>query len=504
MEVIAQLITGFSVALQPVNLVYCFAGVLLGTLIGVLPGIGPLGAMSILLPVTFGVGPVTGVIMLAGIYYGAMYGGSISSILVNIPGEAASVVTCIDGYQMARNGRAGPALGMSALGSFIGGTVGVVMLMALVTPLASAALMFGPPEYFALMALGMLLVVYLGRGSFAKGIVMVIVGLVLGTVGTDITGRLRFNFGSLALIDGIALIPLVMGLFGVSEVLMNVERSLPRREILASRLRDLLPDREDWRRSAAPVARGSLIGFFLGMLPGGGSIIASFASYSIEKKISKRPEEFGKGAIEGVAGPETANNAATAGCFVPLLALGIPSNVIMALLLGALLIHGVVPGPMLAAKHPDIFWGTIASMYIGNIMLLVLNLPLIGMWVKLLKVPYGILAPLILLFTIVGAYSVNNSVFEVYLLLGFGLLGYVLRKMQYDVAPLALAFILGPMLEAAFRQSLMMSSGDLTIFFIRPISGIALLLGAIVLASSGIGLLRKKKRAGPAMALVED
>jgi putative tricarboxylic transport membrane protein len=490
---LSSLVYGFQVVLEPVNFLYCFMGVFIGTLIGVLPGIGPIGAMSILLPSTFGVSPASGVIMLAGIYYGAMYGGSTTSILVNIPGEAASVITCLDGYQMARKGRAGPALGMSAIGSFIGGTFSIIALMFLVYPLAEAALKFGPPEYFALMCLGMIVVAYLARGSLTKAITMAILGLILGCVGTDvISGKLRFSFGISKLSDGIDLVPMAMGLFGISEVLTNLERPFLR-SVYATKIRHILPTRDDWRRSTGPIIRGSIIGYLLGILPGGGSILSSFVSYSTEKRLSKHPEKFGQGAIEGVAGPETANNAATGGAFVPLLALGIPPNVIMALLLGALLVHGVVPGPMLIKQHPDIFWGTIASMYIGNAMLLLLNLPLIGMWVKLLKVPYGILFPLILLFTLIGAYSINNSIFDIFVMLFFGVVGYVLRKFEYEEAPLLLAFILGPMLEQAFRQSLVMSNGHLSIFFTRPISLTALVIALVLLASTAWTSARKAR-----------
>lgn len=480
--------------MEPINFLYCFVGVFIGTLIGVLPGIGPVGAMSILLPSTFGVYPVTGVIMLAGIYYGAMYGGSTTSILVNIPGEAASVVTCLDGYQMARQGRAGPALGISAMGSFIGGTFSIIALMFLVYPLAEIALKFGPPEYFSLMCLGMTIVAYLVKGSLIKAVIMAIIGLTLGCIGTDlISGKLRFVFGVSQLSDGINIVPLAMGLFGISEVLTNIEKPL-KRMIYETKIRHILPNLEDWKKSLGPIARGSIIGFFLGILPGGGSILSSFVSYSTEKRISKHPEEFGRGAIEGVAGPETANNAATGGAFVPLLALGIPPNVIMALLLGALLIHGVAPGPMLIIKHPDVFWGTIASMYVGNAMLLLLNLPLIGIWVKLLKVPYRILFPLILLFTLIGAYSINNSTFDIFLMIFFGIVGYLLRKFEYEEAPLLLAFILGPMLEQAFRQSLIMSNGKLSIFFVRPISLGALILSIALFISTGITVFRKARK----------
>ena len=494
MDIFSGLLSGFQVIFQPVNFLYCFLGVFVGTLIGVLPGIGPVGAMSILLPTTFGVSPIAGVVMLAGIYYGAMYGGSTTSILVNIPGEAASVITCLDGYQMARKGRAGPALGMAALGSFIGGTFSIIALMFLAYPLSEAAVKFGPPEYFSLMCMGLVVVTYLARGSLSKALVMAILGLILGVVGTDpISGKLRFTLGFPDLADGIDLVPLAMGLFGISEVLTNIEKPI-KRMIFQTKIQHLLPTREDWKNSVGPIVRGSFTGFFLGILPGGGSILASFVSYSMEKKISKHPEKFGTGIIEGIAGPETANNAATGGAFVPLLALGIPPNIVMALLFGALLVHGVYPGPMLIKQHPEIFWGTIASMYVGNAMLLVLNLPLIGLWVKLLKVPYRILFPLILLFTLIGSYTINNKTFDVLVMICFGLVGYILRKFQYEEAPLILAFILGPILEQAFRQSLIMSNGSLAIFVSRPIAFVALALSAALLASTVIGIFRQARK----------
>jgi len=494
MDIFSGLASGFQVVFQPIHFFYCFLGVFIGTLIGVLPGIGPVGAMSILLPTTFGVSPVAAVVMLAGIYYGAMYGGSTTSILVNIPGEAASVITCLDGYQMARKGRAGPALAISALGSFIGGTFSVIALMFLAYPLSEVAVKFGPPEYFSLMCMGLVVVTYLAKGSLSKALIMATLGLILGVVGTDpISGKFRFTLGLAELADGIDLVPIVMGLFGISEVLTNIEKPI-QRIVFETKIKHLLPTREDWRRSMGPIIRGSIIGFFLGILPGGGSIISSFVAYSTEKKISKYPQKFGTGVIEGVAGPETANNAATGGAFVPLLAIGIPPNVVMALLFGALLVHGVYPGPMLMKQHPEIFWGTIASMYVGNAMLLVLNLPLIGIWIKLLKVPYRILFPLILLFTLIGSYAINNKTFDVLVMILFGLVGYVLRKFQYEEAPLVLAFILGPILEQAFRQSLIMSNGSLTIFVTRPIALMALTLSAGLLASTLIGIFRQARR----------
>lgn len=493
MEIFSGILSGFQIVLQPLNFLYCFVGVFIGTLIGVLPGIGPIGAMSILLPTTFGLSPVSSIIMLAGIYYGAQYGGSTTSILVNIPGETSSIVTCLDGYQMARKGRAGPALGIAAFGSLIGGTISVIILMFLVFTLAQAALKFGPPEYFSLICLSMIISSYLARGSFVKAIIMILVGLIFGCVGLDlVSGMPRFTFGCSSLLDGIGVVQIAMGLFGISEVLMNLEESLDR-TIFKAKVKNLLPNREDWKRSIGPIIRGSFLGFLLGILPGGGAVIASFISYSIEKRLSKHPEEFGQGAIEGVAGPETANNAGAGGAFVPLLALGIPSNVVMALLMGALIIHGVPPGATLISQHPQIFWGVIASMYIGNFMLVLLNLPLIGLWVKLLKVPYRILMPLILLFCLIGSYSINNNIVDVIIMIIFGIVGYILKKFDYEAAPLMLAFILGPLLEKSFRQSLIMSDGKFSIFFIKPISAAALSIGVLVLVTTGFSYYRKAK-----------
>ena len=493
MDLFAGLISGFKISLLPINLLYCFAGVFIGTLIGVLPGIGPTGTIAILLPITFGISPTSAIIMLAGIYYGAMYGGSTTSILVNIPGEPASVVTCLDGYQMARKGRAGPALGISALGSFIGGTFSLVALMFLVFPLAEAAIKFGPPEYFSLICVGMTLLIYLAKGSVVKAIVMVLFGLILSTVGLDlVSGIPRFVFGAPALLDGVGFVPLTMGLFGISEVLTNLEQPLER-IIFQSKIKNLLPNLQDWKRSIGPIARGSFLGFLLGILPGGGAVLGSFVSYSIEKRISKNPEAFGQGAIEGVAGPETANNAGAGGAFIPLFALGIPPNSVMAILLGALIIHGVAPGPTFISQHPRIFWGVIASMYVGNCMLVMLNLPLIGLWVKLLKVPYRILMPLILLFCVIGSYSLSNNVSDVIIMIIFGIVGYILRKFDYEEAPLVMAFILGPMLETAFRQSLIMSDGRFSIFLEKPISAVCLVISALLFISSGLSYYRKAK-----------
>lgn len=496
MNVLNDLLYGFGIVFQPWNLLSCFFGVFIGTLVGVLPGIGPAGAMSMLLPITFGISPVTGIIMLAGIYYGAMYGGSTTSILVNIPGEAASVVTCLDGYQMALKGRAGPALGIAAFGSFIAGTLGLIGLMILSNMLAGVALLFGPAEYFSLMCLGLSLVTYLTQGSILRGLVMAGLGLFLSLIGQDlITGQARFTFGLTGLIDGAGLVPLVMGLFGISEVLLNLEKLDEKREVLKTRFRNLFPTKRDWQKSTASIGRGTLIGFFLGILPGGGAVISSFISYAVEKRFSKHPEEFGKGAIEGVAGPESANNAASSSGFIPLFSLGIPANVIMALLLGALMIHGLKPGPLLITEHPEIFWGTVASMYVGNIMLLVLNLPLIGIWVQVLKVPYRMLFPLILLFCFIGAYSISGNAFDLYVMLIFGVLGYVLRKLTYEPAPLVLAFVLGPLLEKNLRQALILSDGSLHVFLTRPLSAASLLISLFLLLSAVLPSLQKRRRA---------
>jgi putative tricarboxylic transport membrane protein len=484
---------GIVTALEPANLFYCFVGVLIGTLIGVLPGIGTSGTVAILLPVTFNISSVSAIIMLAGIYYGAMYGGSTTSILVNIPGEAASVVTCIDGYAMARKGRAGPALGIAAFGSFIAGYFGIIMLAILAPTLSRLAFDFGPPEFFGLMVLGLTLSTYLGSGSMVKSLMMVALGLIWGFVGQDpITGTPRLTYGVPELLDGLDMVPLVMGIFGISEVMFNIEQE-GKREVYETKLKGPLPNREDWRRSIVPIGRGSLLGFFIGIIPGGTGVIASFVSYAVEKKFSKHPERFGTGAIEGVAGPESANNAATMGAMVPLLTLGIPSNVVMALFLAALMIHGTPPGPMLIVNHPELFWGVIISMFVGNLFLLVLNLPLIGIWVKILKVPYAILFPLIILFCLIGAFSVSSTTFGMLIMVIFGVVGYLMKKYGYEAGPLILAFILGPMLETALRQSLIISRGSFSIFVSRPIALASLLVALLFLMFPLIPILRKKR-----------
>jgi putative tricarboxylic transport membrane protein len=498
MEIIQALLSGFADVLRPGNLLYCFIGVFIGTLIGVLPGIGPVGTMSLLFPFTNKMEALPAIIMLAGIYYGAMYGGSTTAILVNIPGEAASVVTCLDGYQMARKGRAGPALGIAAFGSFIAGTLGLVGLMLLAPPLASAALRFGPPEYFALMCLGLTILIYLASGSIVRALMMAFFGIILGCIGMDLdTGSPRFVFGLTDMMDGVGLAPMVMGLFGISEVFLNIEQAAGQRSILTAKIKNLLPNLKDWKESTFPVIRGSFLGFFLGILPGGGAVIASFVSYAIEKKISRRPETFGKGAIQGVAGPESANNGASAGAFIPLLTLGIPPNVVMALLLGAFIIHGIVPGPRLIPENPAIFWGLVASMYVGNAMLLALNLPLIGLWIQLLRVPYKVLFPLILLFCLIGAYSINNSTFDIAVMLIFGVVGYLMRKYRYEAAPLVLAFVLGPMFEKALRQSLLISDGSFLIFFTRPIAAVGMIVTLLLLFGAIFPVVRRKKNVLP-------
>jgi len=484
---------GFSVALEPANLFFCFIGVFVGTFVGVLPGLGPVATIALLLPLTFKMAPATAIIMLAGIYYGAMYGGSTTSILVNIPGEAASIVTTLDGYQMARQGRAGPALGIAAFGSFIAGTFGVVALMFFAPVLGAAALRFGPPEYFALTFLGLTLVSYLSRGSVAKAFLMAILGLLLGTIGVDpISGEERFTYGSLTLGDGLGLVPVAMGLFGIAEVLENLGKTL-REKVYETEIKGLLPNLKDWKESSWPIVRGSIVGFFIGILPGPSGAMSSFASYAMEKRLSRHPEKFGTGAIEGVAGPESANNAATAGAFIPLLSLGIPSNIVMALFVGALMIHGIQPGPLFITNYPELFWGFVASMYVGNAMLLVLNLPLIGIWVRVLKVPYGILYPLIFLFCLIGVYSLNNNVIEIFIMVIFGIIGFLLRKVGFEAAPFLLALVLGPIMEVSLRQSLLISQGSFTIFFSRPASAVLMFLSLTCLVTSFIPTFKTRK-----------
>lgn len=493
METLNNVITGFSVVLTPINLLSCFAGCFLGTLIGVLPGIGTAGAIALLLPFTANLPAVTSIIMLAGIWYGAMYGGSTTSILVNIPGEPCSVVTCLDGYQMARQGRAGPALGIAAIGSCVAGTMGVFLLMVLAPPIARLAVKFGPYEFFALIFLALTLSAYLSSGSLIKSFIMVAIGTMLGTVGLDNTSGInRFTFGIEEFYDGLGLIPIVMGLFGVGEILLNLEEGF-KRDIFRAQIGGLLPNKEDWKASAKPILRGSLLGFFIGVLPGPGTIISPFVSYTLEKRISKHPERFGKGAIEGVAGPEAANNAASAGAFIPLFTFGIPTTATTALLLGAFLIHGVIPGPLLIRNNPEVFWGVIVSMYVGNIMLLILNLPLIGIWVRLLRIPYATLFPLILLFCLIGVYANNGSLLEINLMIIFGVMGYLMRKAGFEAAPLIFAYVLCPIWEETFRRSLLMSGGDLLVFFKRPVSAILIGLALFVILSPFLSSEKRKR-----------
>lgn len=491
MDALQYWIQGFAVATQPMNLLYAFIGCVLGTLIGVLPGLGPAAGTAILIPVTFSLDPIGGIIMLAAIYYGAMYGGTITSVLVNVPGEAASVITCLDGYQMAKQGRAGPALGIAAIGSFIGGTFATLALMVVSLPLATFALRFGPPEVFALLVVGLSLVTGLSGKSIFAALIMTMFGLMLAMVGMDpVRGAPRFTFGIPPLYDGIGFIPVVMGLFGVGEILLSMEA--PVLEVIKAKITDLLPKREEWKVSTGAIGRGTIIGFFLGLIPGIGAIIPTFLAYVVEKKVSKHPEKFGTGVIEGVASPETANNAYANGAMVPLLTLGIPGSPTLAVLMGAFIIHGLTPGPFLFKERPDVVWGLIASLYLGNVMLLILNLPLVGFWAKLLQIRYEFLYPGILLFCILGAYSLNQSVFDVGVMIAFGVLGYIFRKLDWPLAPTVLALILGPMMERALRTSLEMSGGDLSILVTRPISAVLLIVAAVVLLSPAVRLLGKR------------
>ena len=493
MNILQQLGLGFNVALEPTNLLLCFCGVLLGTLVGVLPGLGPAASVSLLLPMTFSMPPTGAVIMMAGILYGAQYGGSTTAILVNIPGEASAVVTCLDGHQMAKQGRAGPALGIAACGSFIAGTLGIIGLILVAPPLVKVALEFGPPEYFSLTLLGVLMLIYLSSGSIIRALMMSAFGFLLSTIGQEIfTGTLRFTWGIFELYDGVGLIPIAMGLFGISEVLVNLEEGLASRDIVKGKIGGLFPTLADWAVSIWSILRGTIVGFVLGSLPGGGMVISTFTSYAIEKKFSKHPEKFGNGAIEGVAGPESANNAACQASFIPLLTLGIPPNATLAIIMGALMIHNIIPGPLLMPEHPDLFWGVVCSMYVGNAMLLVLNLPLVGLWVKVLKVPYPMLFPLILLLCLIGVYSINGKVMDMILMIIFGIIGFLMKKLGYEIAPVLLSFILGGIMEPALRRSLLMSDGRFSIFVTRPIS-LGLMTGAAILLLSPLVLKTLKK-----------
>ncbi len=495
MDSLNHLMTGLSIALQPGNLFYCFVGCFLGTLVGVLPGIGPLAGIALLLPLTFGLDTTPAIILLAGIYYGTQYGGSTTSILMNVPGEISSIVTCLDGHQMALKGRAGPALGIAAFGSFIAGTLGTIGLMLIASPVSKIGLKFGSPEFFALMTMGIVILISISRGSALKGLVMAALGYSLSCIGIDaVAGRERLTFGLIHLTKGLDIGPLAIGFFGVSEVLLTMEKSVDSAKIsivkVRTGLKGYLPSLRDWLVSIGPILRGTVLGFSIGTIPGGGVLLSSFASYAAEKRLSKHPESFGTGVVQGVAGPESANNAASSGGFIPLFTLGIPSNSMMALLLGALMIHGVQPGPMFLSEHGNVFWGVIGSMYIGNVMLLILNLPLVPLWVQLLKVPPKILLPLILLFCVIGSYSNGNNILDVLVMVICGFAGYVLRKWGYEVAPLCLAFVLGPMMENAFRQSLIISNGSFMIFFTRPITVSLLSITAFLLM---LLALRKKK-----------
>jgi putative tricarboxylic transport membrane protein len=494
LDVLNSMIYGFSVALRLDNLFFVFLGTLLGTLVGVLPGLGPVAAISILLPVTFKLSAASAIIMLAGLYYGTQYGGSTTSILINVPGETSSIVTCLDGHQMALKGRAGPALGMAAFGSFIAGTIGVVGLMIFAVPLSRFALRFGPPEYFAVILLGLTFVTYFCRGSMIKALMMASFGIILSIIGLDrITSTPRMTFDLIQLYDGLSIASVGMGLFGIGEVLYNLEEGASA-EVVKGKIKSYLPTKSDWMKSKGAILRGTVLGFFLGVLPGGGPVLSTFMSYGIEKKLSKEPETFGQGAIQGVAGPESANNSAASAAFIPLLTLGLPPNVVLSLMFGALLIHGVTPGPFLIQKNPDIFWGVISSMYIGNVMLLVLNLPLIPLWVQVLRIPAKVLYPLILLFCLIGGYSLNNNILDVIIMIIFGILGYLFRKFQYEGAPLILAFVLGPIIENNLRQSLILSRGRFDIFFTRPISAITLTITILLVLSSVFPFFRRAKK----------
>jgi len=493
MEIISNLALGFGVALSPFNLLMCLIGVILGTLIGVLPGVGPVATIAMLLPITFNLNPIAALIMLAGIYYGAQYGGSTTAILVNLPGESSSVVTCLDGYQMARRGRAGPALATAALGSFFAGCVATLIVAMFAPPLAEVALKFGPSEYFSLMVLGLVAAVVLAHGSLIKAICMVLLGLMLGLVGTDVnSGVLRFAFGISELADGIGFVTVAMGMFGLAEIIANLEHK-GAREVFTGKVKHLWPTRDDFKRIWAPILRGTFLGSALGILPGGGALLASFGAYTLEKKVSKNSAEFGKGAIEGVAAPEAANNAGAQTSFIPLLTLGIPSNAVMALMIGAMMIQGIAPGPQVMTERPQLFWGMIASMWIGNLMLVVLNLPLIGMWIKLLTVPYRILYPSILVFMCIGVFSLSNNPFDCLLMAAFGLLGYVCVKLECEPAPMILGFILGPLMEENLRRAMLLSRGDPLVFFQKPISASFLIVSIILLVIIALPNIRKRR-----------
>ena len=493
MELIEHLGQGFATALTLTNLFYCFIGVFLGTLIGVLPGLGPTATIAMLLPITFTLPPVSALIMLAGIYYGSQYGGSTTAILINVPGEAASVVTTLDGYQMARRGRAGVALATAAIASFFAGTVSTLLLAVFAPPLADFALKFGPADYFSLMVLGLVASVVLARGSLLHAIGMVVLGLLLGLVGTDVnSGMSRYSFDIPQLADGIGFVVVAMGMFGLGEIIRNLEHEKTR-TIVATKISSLMPTKEDWKRMVAPILRGTALGSAVGILPGSGSIMGSFAAYSLEKKISKHSKEFGHGAIEGVAGPEAANNAGAQTSFIPMLTLGIPSNPVMALMVGAMIIQGIQPGPLVMTEQPALFWGIIASMWIGNLFLIILNLPLIGIWVRIVMVPYHLLFPAILVFCAIGVYSLNNTEFDVYFMALFGLLGYIFIKLDCEPAPMILGYILGPLMEEYLRRALLLSRGDPMTLIQRPISATMLVIAALAFAAVLLPAIGKKR-----------
>jgi putative tricarboxylic transport membrane protein len=491
MDLFSNLGFGLSIALSPLNIALCFAGCVLGTLIGVLPGIGPIATIAILLPLTFGLDPTAALIMLAGIYYGAQYGGSTASILLNIPGESSAVVTAIDGHEMARQGRAGIALGISAIGSFIAGTIATVVIAVLAGPLAAVALVFGPAEYFALMLTGLAFAVLLARGSVLKAIIMILIGVLLSTVGPDLTtGQLRLTFGATWLADGIEVALLGMGLFGLAEVFRSLETG-EKRAIKEAPIGRLLPNAEDMRVSAWPILRGTALGSMLGILPGNGAVLAPYASYTLEKKLAADPSRFGRGAIEGVAGPESANNAGAQTSFIPLLTLGIPPNAVMALMVGAMTIHGIVPGPQIMTKMPSLFWGLIASMWVGNLMLLVINLPMVGLWVKLLQVPYRLMFVGIVMFCCIGVYSINSEPADILIMAALAIFGYGLTKFGFEPAPLTLGFVLGRMMEENLRQALMISRGNLTTFIERPLAAVFIFVAVAMLVVGVLPSIRK-------------
>lgn len=494
MELLDHLALGFATATSVENLAYCFIGALLGTLIGILPGVGPTATIAMLLPITFTLPPTASLIMLAGIYYGAQYGGSTTAILINLPGEASSVVTAIDGYQMARQGRAGPALAVAAIGSFVAGTCATVLVAAFAPALTAVAIEFGPAEYFSLIVVGLICSIALANGSVLRALAMVVLGLLLSVVGTDVySGLPRLNFGSIELSDGVNVVAVAVGIFGIAEILRNLSGNTERSGEI-HKIGRLMPETEDLRRSAFPILRGTAIGSVLGILPGGGAMLSSFACYALEKRLSKSPERFGHGAVEAVAGPESANNAGAQTSFIPMLTLGIPSNPVMALMLGAMLIQGIAPGPSVVTQRPELFWGLVASMWIGNLMLLILNLPLIGLWVRLLKVPYEALFPAIVIFSTIGTFAINGSAFDLYQIALFGVLGYTLYRLRCEPAPLLLGFVLGPLLEENLRRAMMMSRGDPSIFFSRPISLGLLIVAVVLLVMSVLPMMVRRRK----------